>query len=180
MRENRKDFSHENVQDPAAFLRGRPGPGESRRGPIKEGRKFPGSVRASGKFARFQQTRIVVLAQRLIDGDRNRVGEVQTAGLADHGNADALRIIPPQQALRKSAVFAPENQIRAVRVGGFAVYARRLGGEIKEGAVRIAVKKILQIAIVGDVQQIPVVQSGSFTTSSLLFNLAIFTPKTIN
>ena len=108
-----------------------------------------------------QKLRKVPLAQHFIHAHGHAVGQVQAAAGVPHGHADAVFLIGGQQGFRQAGVLPPEHQIAAVRVGNVGMTVAALAGEIKEGAA-VLCKKVVQIVVRGDAQQMPVVQPRPF------------------
>ena len=109
-----------------------------------------------------EQFRIAPLPQDLIASDRDRIREVQRPRLVDHRDPHAAVGIPHQDVLRDTARFLAEDDVRAVGVGDLAVDMPRLGGEEKVFSAFCFFKEIVDTVVVGDVDEIPVVESRAF------------------
>ena len=64
-----------------------------------------------------------------------------------------------QQAFRQARILPAEHQIGAVRVLHIRIAAGGLGGE-KEAGAAVFGGEILPVVVIGDVQQMPVIQPG--------------------
>ena len=108
------------------------------------------------------QFRIIPLAQHLIGAHRNGIGQVQTARLTNHRQTHAAVGIVKQQLFGKPRRFFAKDEIGIVGIGNVRMRMTRLRGKIIKLTVCVFGKKILQRGIIGDIEQVPVIQSRPF------------------
>ena len=105
---------------------------------------------------------VIPLAEHLVAADGDRVREVQGTCLVDHRDADTAVRVAHEHMLGDAARFLAEDDVRAVGVAYFAVLVTRLGGKEEVFAARGLCEKVVDAVIVGDVDEIPVVEPGTF------------------
>ena len=105
---------------------------------------------APGHLAGSQQARKAVLPQRLVDADGHGVAQVQAAGLADHGQADAAVPVPLPESQRQSGGLLAEEQPAVGGEPGLLIGPGRLGGGEPQVPLRLgaAAEKVLQILVI--------------------------------
>lgn len=105
---------------------------------------------------------VIPLAEHLVAADSDGVREVEGARLVDHRDADASVGIAHEYMLGDAARFFAENDVGAVGVAHLAVLVTRLGGKEEVFAARGLCEKVVDTVIIGDVDEIPVVEPGTF------------------
>lgn len=104
---------------------------------------------------------VIPLAEHLVATDSDGVCEVERSRLVDHRDADTAVRIAHEHMLGDTARFFAENDVGAVGVAYFAVLVTRLGGKEEVFAARGLCEKVVDAVIVGDVDEIPVVEPRS-------------------
>lgn len=105
---------------------------------------------------------VIPLAEHLVATDGDGVRKVERARFIDHRDADAAVGVAHEHMLGDTACFFAENDVRAVGVAYVAVLAARLGGKEEVFAALGLCEKVVDAVIVGDVDEIPVVEPGTF------------------
>ena len=108
------------------------------------------------------QFRISPLAQDFIGTDGDGIGEIETACLADHRQPDAAVGVGIEQQFRQTDGFLAEDEVAVVGIGYIGIGVLCLCGKIVKLSARVLLKKIVERGILGDVEQIPVIQPGTF------------------
>ena len=91
------------------------------------------------------------------------VGKVQAPGLVHHGNAHRMLRVGKEERFRQSGGFLSEKQVAILRIDNIGVTMLSLRGKEEKisgrwcGMFRL---KIVQTIVKGDLQILPVVQSG--------------------
>ena len=112
-----------------------------------------------------QQGGVIPLAQDLVAADGDGVREVEGSRFIDHRDADASVGVFHQNMLGDAARFLAEDDVRAVGVADFAVLVTRLGGKEEVFAALGLGKEIVDRIIVGDVDEVPVVETRPLEVS---------------
>ena len=105
-----------------------------------------------------EQLGVIPLAEHLVAADGDGVRKVQRTRFIDHRDADAAVGVSHENVLGDAARFFAEDDVRAVGVGDFAVLVARFGGEKEVFAAHGFLKKIVDTVVVGDVDEVPVVE----------------------
>ena len=104
-----------------------------------------------------------ILAQGLVDAHRHGVAEVQAPGLGAHGQADAAVSEPLPEGLGKPGGLLAEEEPAVRRKPGLRVGPGGLGGGKPEvpGGLGMAAEQVLQVFVVENLHQVPVVQAAA-------------------
>lgn len=105
---------------------------------------------------------VIPLAEHLVTADGDGVREVERARFIDHRDADAAVGVAHEHMLGDTARFLAEDDVGAVGVAYVAVLVTRLGGKEEVFAARGLCEEIVDAVIVGDVDEIPVIEPGTF------------------
>ena len=100
-----------------------------------------------------------MLAEHFIYRHGHGIGQIQTPQALPHGDPDAGVQMFPEQIFRQSGGLFAEHDVHRHGIGYLRIGTGCLGGEIVHGGVGIACIEIGQIFVIGDVQQMPVVQA---------------------
>ena len=106
--------------------------------------------------------RIAPLAKDFITADGNGVREVQRPCLVDHRDADAAVGIAHEDVLGYAAGLFAEDDLGSGGIGDLAVLLPCLGGEEEILAAGGLLEEVVDRVIVGDVDEVPVVETGAF------------------
>ena len=107
----------------------------------------------------------IVLAEHFVHGDCHGVGQIQTAQVFPHGDAHTGVQMFPEEAFRQSGGLLAEHDVHRQRIGNFRVSPGSFCCKIVHSRPRIADKEIVQIFVIGDVQQMPVVKTCTLELS---------------
>ena len=107
------------------------------------------------------QRRESPLTQRLVHSDGNGVGQVQAAHRSNHRQAQTAVGMAQQDVLVDAGILPAKNQVAVVRVALLGIDLSSLCGKKEERVIRMLFQKLLCILIIGDVQIVPVVQTGT-------------------
>ena len=127
-----------------------------RRDTVGKGRLF---VTFTGQTAFGAQRGKSPLPERLVGPDGHGVGQIEGTGrvIVQHRKTDAPLPVGRQKGFGKSGRLLAENELRAVGIDDVGVDRFSLGGEIEKRAV-VPREKVIEIFIIGDMQQMPVIQ----------------------
>ena len=105
---------------------------------------------------------VIPLAEHLVTADGDGVREIQRTRFINHRDTDAAVGVFHENVLGDTARFLAEDDVRAVGVGDITVLTARLGGEEEILSARGLFEKVVDTVIIGDVDEIPVVEPRSF------------------
>ena len=113
------------------------------------------------------QCGVIPLTQDLVAADGDGVREIEGSRFIDHRDTDAAVGVSHENVLGDTARFLAEDDVRAVGIADFAVLVTRLGGKEEVLAALGLGKEVVDRIIVGDVDEVPVVEPRSFEVVGL-------------
>lgn len=112
-----------------------------------------------------QQGGIPPLAQHFVHPDGNRIRQVQAAGVGNHRDAHTGLGMLVQEGFWETGSFLSEKQVAGVGIGTLGMdMGSFCGKECDAGwdSFWVFGKKVRQAVVVGDVEQVPVIQTSTF------------------
>ena len=110
----------------------------------------------------FQESVVVRLSERLVQRDGDGVTQIEGTRLGEHGNAQTGPLVLHQQLLGQPLRLLAEHEKIPVAKLHVAVTVPPLGREIEESAVGIFGFKFVKAVVIGDLDEVPVIQSRAF------------------
>ena len=109
-----------------------------------------------------------LLAQSFVQDDRDGIGKVQRAGVAEHGNPDAVRLVFHEDFLGDAGALFSKHQVVIFSELHVGVALMRLRGQIPDHRGRILRAEFVKILPGPHFQARPVIEAGA--SDPLFFN----------
>ena len=100
-----------------------------------------------------------VLTQGFVQYHGHRVGQIQGADVAPHGNPHTVFLVLQKKLLRNPRALLAEHNIAARFIGSLRVHLVGFGGGHIDLCPRIPLQKILEVAVHDHIQHIPVIKT---------------------
>ena len=111
-------------------------------------------------FAEILQPGELQLPQGFKHGDGHRIAQVQAPGLGPHRDTNAGIEVVAEKILRQTLGLLAEEQVAPILELCFGIAPGGLGGQTPHLAHFVLREEVLQIFVVSDIYQIPVIQTG--------------------
>jgi len=105
--------------------------------------------------------RVIPLPEDFVYRNCNGIGKIKTSQLVPHGDTEAFVGIVMQKCFRQPLILTTEDKVGIVRKRSVTVNGAAFCCKKEKISVRIFTEKITEIIVIGDVQLVPVVQSGT-------------------